>query len=220
MWPHSTVQRWTLLDIWTLREAMWLAWQAWCGEKTVRLRNCQIVSEGERDSGTGIPLTTQCLLDDLWDLISNHGWWRTDWKLQKLSNPIQAKLTPTLILTLRRSMSRPIWPTMKSSVWRWSQQVLFLFLTPEISRSASTCLTPRSRSSSLETTLVTSWGRWDSGIQNSLRDTSPWKAPWDKFHIPIYLFQPKYPHFGCFWPLLPTRLNFFGSKWLEKVSPI
>ena len=31
---------------------------------------------------------------------------------------------------------------------------------------------------------------------------------------------PKYPHFGCFWPLLPTRLNFFGSKWLEKVSPI
>ena len=28
---------------------MWLAWQAWCGEKTVRLRNCQIVSEGERE---------------------------------------------------------------------------------------------------------------------------------------------------------------------------
>ena len=92
MWPHSTVQRWTLLDLWTLREAMWLAWQAWCGEKTVRLRNCQIVSEGERDSGTGIPLTTQCLLDDLWDLIPNHGWWTTDSKLQKIiqSNPGKA----------------------------------------------------------------------------------------------------------------------------------
>ena len=71
---------------------MWLAWQAWWGEKTVRLRNCQIVSEGERDSGTGIPLTTQCLLDDLWDLIPNHGWWTTDWKLQKniQSNPGKA----------------------------------------------------------------------------------------------------------------------------------
>ena len=34
------------------------------------------------------------------------------------------------------------------------------------------------------------------------------------------LVPPKIPHFGCFWPLLPTRLNFFGSKWLEKVSPI
>ena len=112
---YSAGHYWTF---WTLREAMWLAWQAWCGEKTVRLRNCQIVSEGERGSGTGIPLTTQCLLDDLWDLIPNHGWWTTDSKLQRLSNPIQAKLTPTLILTLRRSMSRPIWPTMKSSVWR------------------------------------------------------------------------------------------------------
>ena len=36
----------------------------------------------------------------------------------------------------------------------------------------------------------------------------------------VFLEVPKYPHFGCFWPLLPTRLNFFGSKWLEKVSPI
>ena len=36
----------------------------------------------------------------------------------------------------------------------------------------------------------------------------------------VFLEVQKYPHFGCFWPLLPTRLNFFGSKWLEKVSPI
>ena len=36
----------------------------------------------------------------------------------------------------------------------------------------------------------------------------------------VCLEVPKYPHFVCFWPLLPTRLNFFGSKWLEKVSPI
>ena len=25
------------------------------------------------------------------------------------------------------------------------------------------------------------------------RNTSPRKAPWDKFHVPIYLFQPKWP---------------------------
>ena len=43
---YSAGHYWTF---WTLREAMWLAWQAWCGEKTVRLRNCQIVSEGERE---------------------------------------------------------------------------------------------------------------------------------------------------------------------------
>ena len=34
------------------------------------------------------------------------------------------------------------------------------------------------------------------------------------------LVPPKIPHFDCFWPLLPTRSNFFGSKWLKKVSPI
>ena len=35
------------------------------------------------------------------------------------------------------------------------------------------------------------------------------------------IFVPsKIPNFGCFWPLLPTRSIFFGSKWLEKVSPI
>ena len=26
----------------------------------------------------------------------------------------------------------------------------------------------------------------------------------------VFLEVPKYPHFGCFWPLLPTRLNFLG----------
>ena len=25
---------------------------------------------------------------------------------------------------------------------------------------------------------------------------------------------------GCFWPLLPTRSNFYGSKWLVQVSSI
>ena len=35
------------------------------------------------------------------------------------------------------------------------------------------------------------------------------------------IFVPsKIPNFGCFWLLLPTRSNFFGSKWLEKVSCI
>ena len=29
--------------------------------------------------------------------------------------------------------------------------------------------------------------------------TSPWKAPWDKFHIPIYLFQPNWPVWCMFW---------------------
>ena len=26
--------------------------------------------------------------------------------------------------------------------------------------------------------------------------------------------------FDCFWPLLPTRSNFYGSKWLVQVSRI
>jgi len=29
--------------------------------------------------------------------------------------------------------------------------------------------------------------------------TLPWKAPWDKFHIPIYLFQPNWPVWCMFW---------------------
>ena len=36
----------------------------------------------------------------------------------------------------------------------------------------------------------------------------------------LFLEVQKYPHFGCFWPLLPTRLNFYGSKWLVQVSRI
>ena len=33
----------------------------------------------------------------------------------------------------------------------------------------------------------------------------------------VFLEVQKYPLIGCFWPLLPTRLNFYGSKWLVQV---
>ena len=33
----------------------------------------------------------------------------------------------------------------------------------------------------------------------------------------LFLVPPKIPHLGCFWPLLPTRLNFYGSN--QKMDP-
>ena len=41
--------------------------------------------------------------------------------------------------------------------------------------------------------------KWGQNEDRSLQHTSPWKAPWDKFHIPIYLFQPNWPVWCMFW---------------------
>ena len=61
----------------------------------------------------------------------------------------------------------------------------------------------------------------------TLQEKKPKMAPKNVFFLktvppPPYgeIEVPKYPHFGCFWPLLLTRLNFYGSKWLVQVSRI
>ena len=36
----------------------------------------------------------------------------------------------------------------------------------------------------------------------------------------VFLKVPNIATFGCFWPLLPTRSNFYGPKWLVQMSRI
>ena len=82
---------------------------------------------------------------------------------------------------------------------QWQQQVLFnafcllpyLALFCQFSNRDSSQLKVLSNFNSERDIYLATWRRGQV--------TSPWKAPWDKFHIPIYLFQPNWPVWCMFW---------------------